>query len=257
MAAEIGRRWTAEGVAVRLIDLCLSDPRLEKTLGLKAGEGASDAILFGASLGRVMRAASGFQFVSAGTPVVAAGQVLRSDGMTHLARRLLERQGVSLLYVALGSEGGDAILQQADQVVLLAEAQHGAEEALGTAAVKTVAVVGPPHGEEDGFTERLWEDGHLPSAPPLAGSDALRNAEPDPFDVPIEVPIAAGPSARALAASGRHQPVVEEVLLPAPPPPSTSRRGPLAVVALLLILVLLAVAIQMGWIGAPGAFRAG
>lgn len=257
VAAEIGRRWAAEGVTVRLLDLCLADPRLDVSLGVPAGEGASDAILFGASLGRVLQPAGTLQFVSAGTPVARPEPILRSEGMTHLVRRLLERDGVSLLYVAIGGEGADAVLERADQVVLVAESTHDAAELLGPAAMKTVAVVGLPDGRTSapGHAE-AWEGTPLPAAPPLAET-ALRNAEPDPFDVPLEVP-GVRTDAHSLTGAGHHQPVVEEVLLPAPPPPSTtSTRAPLAVVVLLLILVLLAVAIQMGWIAAPSAFRAG
>lgn len=258
LAAEIGRRWAAEGLSVRLLDLCLADPKLEGALGLQHAEGASDAILFGASLGRVLRPAGGLQFVSAGTPVTQVQHILESDGMTHLARRLLERDGVSLLYVSIGSEGAASVLSRADQVILMAEERHGAEAALGTASVKTVAVVGPvgdgPGERADGVP--AWSGTPLPAAPPLA-PDALRNAEPDPFDLPVEVQVPGRSRDLAPSMSSRNPPVVEEVLLPAPPPSTNSRRGPLAVVGLLLILVLLAIAIQMGWIGAPSSFRSG
>ena len=256
LAVEIGRRWVGEGASVHLVDLNLDDPRLHGPLEAELGEGMTDALFYGASLGRVLRPAAGLQFATTGTPVPDPGALLESDGLKHVLRRLLERGGISMLYVCLGAPGSVRVLDGADQVVLLSEPGFDASRSLGDAATKTVAVVGPEGMAEGGAVPdvpvRQSAAHGLPSAPPLAPS--LTNREPDPFDVPEEVPLpeAVDPTPSA-APSGPVSEPERERALAAP----ASSRGPLAIILLLLVLVLLAIAIQMGWIGAPSAFRSG
>ncbi len=268
LAAEIGRRWATEGLTVRLLDLSLDDPRLHGPLNVAPEEGVTDAIRFGASLGHVLRPAGGVLFASAGTAVADPEATLRAPGLDHLVRRLLEREGVSLLYVSMGSPGAAVVLDRADQVVVLAEASHDAAGDLGEASIKTVAVVGPPESSRRSEDQAAAPEeaelaaSPLPAAPPMAaGVDPLRNREPDPFDLPASAAEAPEMSTAPVAAAAEAESTekAEDVVQVAPDPGyavtrSKSLVGPVTWVIVLLFLVLMAVALQMGWIGVPSAF---
>lgn len=91
-AVAIAGNWASRGARVLLVDLCFDEPRLHRAFNAENLEGITDAIEYGASLGRIARPANGERFwvATAGTLVASPGSLLRRPAWHHLLATLVE-----------------------------------------------------------------------------------------------------------------------------------------------------------------------
>ena len=192
-AAEIAAAEGAQGARVLLADLFLDEPHLHDAFGARNLEGIADLVGFGASLGRIARAAGdgSFQVATAGTPVADARAVLDQPGWRNLVEHLVE-DGVTLL----AYQPAESVVhpERSPSIVLARKGEPMA--ALGATGLRhAVAVLGPPAGGagvaavagsartlgEQGYRASLWDDGEAEQ--PLE-SDAEQPLQPEPEQQP-------------------------------------------------------------------------
>lgn len=141
----IAREWAQQDLRIFLMDLGLDAPSLHAALGLKNGEGVSDAFLYGASVQRIAQPAlnDSIFFASAGTVTADPEQILGHPRWNDLAGGFSEADATLLLFLPTELPGAEEILSRATDVLLLAEEGESPDTHLGPAAVKAVAVLGP------------------------------------------------------------------------------------------------------------------
>lgn len=132
VAVSLAREWAADGLRVFLVDGDLERPALHGVIGQENGEGLADAVMYGASPGRIGRpvADGGFVFASAGTVVpdpVAAYAHPRWDALLDAFR---ESGSLLLLYLPAGDATG-GLVDRADRVLRLTSEPPGSDPGLG------------------------------------------------------------------------------------------------------------------------------
>lgn len=144
-AVALARGWAAQGLRIFMMDLALEDPALHEAVGVRNTEGVADAFLFGASIERIAQASpdGSFFFASAGTFPPDPAEVLSHPRWNDLAGGFSEALATLVLFLPTTVPGADRILSRATDIVFLAGQGEAAEDHLGPAAVKVVAVVGP------------------------------------------------------------------------------------------------------------------
>ncbi len=145
-AAAIAGAGAAQGARVLLADLFLEEPHLHEAFGARNLEGLSDAIAYGASLGRIARAAAvgdaAFRVATAGTPVADAGPLLDRPRWRDAVESLLAEGIVLLAYQPAES----TVLPDGTPSIVLAR-KGEPTTALGSAGLRDArAVLGPPPG---------------------------------------------------------------------------------------------------------------
>jgi len=103
---EFSRRWRDEGRRVYLCDACFEEPILHAAAGVGNGEGLSDSLLYGTSLGRIsQRLDKDLALAPAGT-VVGDPDGVRAHGRWATILSGFEEAGALLVVAApAGSEG--------------------------------------------------------------------------------------------------------------------------------------------------------
>ncbi|MEZ4425881.1 MAG: hypothetical protein R3E98_20970 [Gemmatimonadota bacterium] len=173
---EVARAWAGMLPGpIRVVDASLDRGVLAGPApGRACTEGVTDAVLFGASLDRILREDDqGIEVVSAGTPVGPGWGVLEDEAWARLWDALRAPGGAALCLVTSDQEGVDAVLRRADQVVVLRRQDEPDPTGLTAAAAKVVAVLGPQADEarvrelEPGFDLEPIE----PVRPPRQATD--------------------------------------------------------------------------------------
>ena len=146
----VAKRWTAAGRRVILVDACLDEPVLHEAAGVENGEGASDMVLFGASIQDVVvNVGEGLLFAPAGTPVVQITDVLahaRWDKLIHGCRGV----GATLVFhVATGTPGVRSLVERAEGVLVLATSSRDVAALVGSRSGPLIGVLGPSNGTGD------------------------------------------------------------------------------------------------------------
>ncbi|MBI4520396.1 MAG: SPOR domain-containing protein [Gemmatimonadetes bacterium] len=144
----LAAHW-GEHAPVCLADAGIANPRLHDVLGEENGEGVVDALVYGASVGRVSTNAAGgsFVFVPAGTPTPDPEGVLRHERWPDLIRELTRPGATLLVYVPLHLPGFEALATRASALVLLARSGEDVSDA--AAGLPVTAVLGPPVEAEE------------------------------------------------------------------------------------------------------------
>ena len=129
-AAALASGWTEQGRPVLLVDLALERPRLDRVLGVGLGEGVSDALLFGSSIERIaQRAPDGrFLFLSAGTATARPEAVASSRRWAGVAKDCARKGATLVVFLPAELSGGEALLERASAVLLLAGSAGGRDE---------------------------------------------------------------------------------------------------------------------------------
>jgi hypothetical protein len=144
MAAEMALMWSSEGRHVVLADAGLGGATLHAALNMPNGEGLSDAVEWGASVGRVARPVEGVPYflVSAGTAVADPASVLEGARWAELCAGFRE-SGATLVVFVPSSEGTRrAVLAEATDVFVLATEADVPTADFGGAADRVRGVVG-------------------------------------------------------------------------------------------------------------------
>jgi hypothetical protein len=124
VAVSLAREWAGDGLKVFLADGDLDRPALHTVLGRDNGEGMADAVVYGASPGRIGRPVpeAGFLFASAGTVIPDAEEAWAHPRWGTLLQAFRESGSLLLLYLPANPEGGPAgLVDQADRVIRLAD----------------------------------------------------------------------------------------------------------------------------------------
>jgi hypothetical protein len=124
VAVSLAREWAGDGLKVFLADGDLDHPALHRVLGRDNEEGMADAVVYGASPGRIGRPVpeAGFLFASAGTVIPDAEETWAHPRWGTLLEAFRESGSLLLLYLPADGEGGPAALvEQADRVIRLAD----------------------------------------------------------------------------------------------------------------------------------------
>ena len=167
-AVSLAQAWAVGGRRVLLADLGLSSPHLHRLLGEPNGEGMSDALLFGASLSRIGRPHdAGFFFAPSGTPVVRGDRVLTSSRWHVVAQGFARASAQLLVYLPHSERGREALLDRADEIVVLAAPGETGllAEITGNIEQRVVAVLWPAHrpGVETQGASAEPDEGSAPS----------------------------------------------------------------------------------------------
>lgn len=146
-AVALVERWSAAGERVLLADLALSNPRLHTHLHMPNGEGVSDVLLYGASLGRVASTTpGGYLFVSAGTPVADGREVLGGERWGAISEGFVAAGARFVAFLPTDEPGRESATHWGERMLLLAEDEHDAFALLGDSAGLVAAVLSPPLG---------------------------------------------------------------------------------------------------------------
>ncbi|MCJ7630364.1 MAG: hypothetical protein MUO50_18475 [Longimicrobiales bacterium] len=156
-AVAIARSWSQGALRIFLMDLGLDAPSLHRPLGLLNREGVSDAFLYGASVQRIAQPAldDAIFFASAGTATTDPAQILGHPRWNDLAGGFSEADATLLLFLPTDIPGADKILSRATDVLFLAGEGESAEDYLGQAAIKVVAILGPSGAPLEGVEEPM------------------------------------------------------------------------------------------------------
>lgn len=194
---ELCKAWGRRGRRVVLFDGGIDRPSLHGFLGRDNDEGLTDAVVYGASVGRVARRVvdQPLFFVPAGTVVADPGGVLEHPRWAGMCRGFLQAGATLVVFVPVAGPGVRRALSDATDVVVLAEAGDDVAAMIGDQATKVRAVLGgegfrapeAPFSVDEGLAgapEGLTdpEDG-------LAGADAVPELGmdlPDAVTIPGE-----------------------------------------------------------------------
>ncbi len=143
-AVAIAGSWASRGGRVLLADLFLDEPRLHRAFNTRNAEGIADAILYGASLGRIARPADDGRFcvATAGTPVANPEALLDEAAWDRLLATWVESGVTVLAYQAAASPVRPA---GTPSIVLACKGEP--MTALGTVGLRdAIALLGPAPG---------------------------------------------------------------------------------------------------------------
>jgi hypothetical protein len=124
VAVSLAREWAGDGLKVFLADGDLDRPALHRILSRGNEEGMADAVMYGASPGRIGQPVpeGGFLFASAGTVVADPGEAWAHPRWGTLLDAFRESGSLLLLYLPAGDgDGLGALIGQADRVIRLAD----------------------------------------------------------------------------------------------------------------------------------------
>lgn len=228
-AVEIARAGAAQGARVLLADLFVNEPHLHEVFGAHNLEGVTDAVVYGASVGRIARAADegAFRVATAGTPVADARALFDDPGWRRLVEGLVG-EGITLV----AYQPAETVVPPRGPSIVLAR-KGEPMTALGPTGLKdAVAVRGPRQGPAaaraaaDGGAIILGELGYRPSPWDEAGDDAASGAVVEATRMPepeMDDQAAAGAEPAAGAAPPPTPVDGDPSVAPgaAPPPPST------------------------------------
>jgi hypothetical protein len=211
-AVTLARAWAAAGHRVVLMDADMLVPTLHAELGLPNHEGLSDVLLWGASVRRVAQVVedAGFYLMSAGTVVADGAEPFEGSRWAHLCDGFRDAGVVLAVFAPEGSVSVGAVLAQASEVMLLAEASEDLDQVAHRIRLPVRGVVGRGNTEADG------EETQAPTPVPVgdSASDGTISLEPEvPAAVDAEVP--ESPDVRPAESEGR-------------PPAEPLPRGPAA-----------------------------
>jgi hypothetical protein len=245
-------RWSADGHRVFLCDGCFETPVLHVPAGSANGEGLSDALLYGTSLGRIaVEMDSGVRFASAGT-IVADPDAVRDHARWETIVGGFEEAGV-LLVVALPADAEEGRLHARARTVIR----------LGGAADDTASVEADAAGDEAREDEALGDDwggidvvdaGDTPEdwrdRDRIQDSTIPIDGALPATDIVVEPAGSKDPARRAgtagLRTEGEPAPGAQASPRSAPPRPGSSRRS--SPLTLLLLVVLLGLVV-LGYLG--------
>jgi hypothetical protein len=148
--------WSRAGNRVVLADFGLSRPLLHTELGLSARDGVSDAVLFGASVGRVTEAVTvegdPVFFIGAGTAVADPAAVAEQPRWAAICDGFQEAGATLVTFLPWGAETLPGALDHATDVVLLGTSADDPSAVEGVEEGRVLAFVGrdEPAGEDAG-----------------------------------------------------------------------------------------------------------
>jgi hypothetical protein len=172
VAASLAREWAGDGLKVFLADGDLDRPALHRVLGRENGEGVADAVVYGASPGRIGRPVpeGGFLFASAGTVVADLEEAWSHPRWTVLLDAFRESGSLLLLYLpAGGGDGLEGLVGKADRVIWLADEAPAEDPRTGYLYI---------HPSEGSLAGR--DEGTLPSDPSPSQDRGLGLSPPGP-----------------------------------------------------------------------------
>lgn len=149
LAVKLAEGWSDAGRRVVLADGGVAEARLREILDVSPGEGVTDAILYGASVRRVVVpvAGAGFFFIRAGTVAARTEGLLAQPRWAQLCQAFREAR-VTLLVFLSGEEveslGG---LETATDMIVLASEGEDLPALVGDDGPPLRAVVGLSDGE--------------------------------------------------------------------------------------------------------------
>jgi hypothetical protein len=168
----LAREWAGDGLKVFLADGDLDQPALHRILGRDNGEGVADAVVYGASPGRIGRPVpeGGFLFASAGTVAANLEEAWSHPRWATLLEAFRESGSLLLLYLPAGEgDGLTALIGQADRVIRLADEAPEEDPRTGDLYIH------PAEGSLSGAT-----GGAAPSDPSHAHDSGLELSPPGP-----------------------------------------------------------------------------
>jgi hypothetical protein len=176
---------------VVLADLDFEQPALHELLHAANTEGVADAILFGASIERVMIEPAGemFGFVPPGAVAPDPAELMAAPAWTRLLAELTSTDVLLLAYAPLGVPGLDALADRIRAVVVLADETE----------VAATAAMLPDTIRVEGVIRPVWPVTPEPAAePPVAAAEPEREPEhePQPEAAAAEPALAAKEDAR-------------------------------------------------------------
>ncbi len=148
VAVRLARAWGRNGRRVVLFDGGISAPTLHDEVGRDNDEGLTDAVLYGASVGRVARRVGGepMFFVPAGTAVADPAGVLRHERWSGMCRGFLQAGATLVVFVPRSDASASQAMVDATDVVVLAAPDDDVADLVGASSSKVRAVVGAEHG---------------------------------------------------------------------------------------------------------------
>lgn len=189
-AAGIAGAWARTHGSAFLADLDLRRPELHHVVEEANGEGITDVVLWGASLGRVARPVDGgaLALVPAGTVVADPERVLTGEGWDEVGRQASGDGRSLLLYLPLDEPGAVELARRSASVVVLAKAGERERLLPDLGELPVRAVLGPPETSRsapgDGGGERAPvsepESGRPGEEPTEKGAGGGRGAEGGP-----------------------------------------------------------------------------
>ncbi|MDX1646332.1 MAG: hypothetical protein R3304_04225 [Longimicrobiales bacterium] len=142
---DLARAWAAEGGRVIVVDGVVERPTLHEAADAGNREGLVDAVLHGASVGRVSHqvAGEGLFVIPAGSPVASADTVAADGRWQRLASAMTEAGVAVLLYLEDEQESASAFLDHARDVVVLCGPDEAVPPWIRESGIRIRAVTGP------------------------------------------------------------------------------------------------------------------
>lgn len=203
IALALAHRWSAQGQRVMLVDAGLSRPSVHEAAGLLNREGLADAVHFGASIERVAHPVEGAAYfvVTAGTPVADPASVVRADRWGRISGGMNDAGVTLLLYLPHGEDATTAFLGSASTIVVMADPDEAAPDAIRDLEPLVHAVVGNATSQpafDPGFAAAAAAGTPEGTAPEPAWSDPHAH-EPDPVSQGADIDVDPAPEDGELA----------------------------------------------------------
>ena len=149
-AAALAREWASRGRKVVLIDGDVETPSLHELLQTPNFEGLSDALLYGASLERVVTTPPGesFRFVASGTGVADPAALRGSPRWDTFLDQMRSSGEVVILFLPTGGSGSALLAAQGDRVLRMARPGTPSPEGLPPGFLLH-PVGAPPHSQAE------------------------------------------------------------------------------------------------------------
>ena len=181
--------WSRAGNRVVLADLGLSRPLLHTELGVSARDGVSDAVLFGASVGRVTEAVTvdgaPVFFIGAGTAVADPAAVVEQPRWAAICDGFQEAGATLVTFLPSGAETLPGALDHATDIVLLGTSADDPSAVEGVEEGRVLAFVGREEEGGEGSTEAVGLAG-VPGVPVGGEEAAAEETAPAEETVPAE-----------------------------------------------------------------------
>jgi hypothetical protein len=178
VAVSLAREWAGDGLKVFLADGDLDRPALHRILERENGEGVADAVVYGASPGRIGRPVpeGGFLFASAGTVVANLEEAWSHPRWAVLLDAFRESGSLLLLFLPAGEgDGLNALVGQADRVIWLADEAPAEDPRTG------YLYIHPAEGSLSGVAEETF-----PSEPASTHDSGPELSPPGPAQIEAE-----------------------------------------------------------------------
>lgn len=178
-AVRLARGWGATGHKVVLFDGGVAEPTLHEVLGMDNTEGLTDAVVFGASVGRVARRVPGqpLFFVSAGTAVGDPRATFEHPRWNGMCKGFLQAGATLLVFLRSTEEAVEPAVRYANDVVVLTGEDEDLQWLPGVASEKVRAVTGPDRDVLESSAAGVDDSSDVPDSlpivpPPEAGEDS-------------------------------------------------------------------------------------